>query len=127
MEYKELIFPVCPFPKPRMTQRDKWKKRPIVVKYHIFKDSLKHYAEEYQYNIKGVLSLTFVIPFPESYSKKKKNDLRGNPHLLKPDLDNLVKAFKDALCVNDSHVYKYKDIEKIWGDEGKIIIKETKN
>ncbi len=32
-----MIWEVAPFPKPRMTQRDKWKKRPVVVKYILFK------------------------------------------------------------------------------------------
>jgi Holliday junction resolvase RusA-like endonuclease len=127
MEYDEIIFPIVPFPKPRMTQRDKWKKRPVVVKYHLFKDGLKHYACENKYEVGCELSLTFVMPFPKSYSKKKKESLRGKPHQIRPDLDNLVKAFKDALCLEDSYVYKYNCVQKIWGDEGKIIIKEPKN
>jgi len=129
MEYKNyetIIFPVSPFPKPRMTQRDRWKKRPVVVKYHIYKDSMNHYANEYNYCVDNVLSLTFIIPFPKSYSKKKKQELRGKPHILRPDLDNLLKAFKDALCKEDSYVHTYETIKKIWGDEGQIVVKKLK-
>ena len=72
MEFENITFPVCPFPKPRMTQRDRWKKRPVVVKYHIYKDSMKHYANEFNYCVDENLSLTFIMPFPKSYSKKKK-------------------------------------------------------
>ena len=28
--------------KPRMTQRDKWKKRPCVLRYHAFRDKMRH-------------------------------------------------------------------------------------
>ena len=126
MEFENITFPVCPFPKPRMTQRDRWKKRPVVVKYHIYKDSMKHYANEFNYCVDENLSLTFIMPFPKSYSKKKKNELRGKPHRLRPDLDNLLKAFKDALCQEDSYIHTYSSIQKIWGDDGKIIAKKLK-
>ena len=36
-----VIFRVTPIGKPRMTQRDRWKKRPPVVRYHAFKDQLR--------------------------------------------------------------------------------------
>ncbi|HHE6457291.1 TPA: RusA family crossover junction endodeoxyribonuclease, partial [Proteus mirabilis] len=32
------VFNIEPVPKPRMTQADKWKKRPPVLKYFAFKD-----------------------------------------------------------------------------------------
>ncbi len=127
MEFDIVNFPVSPFAKPRMTQRDRWKKRPVVVKYHIYKDSMKHYANEFNYCVDETLSLTFIIPFPKSYSNKKKNELRGQPHRLRPDLDNLLKAFKDALCKEDSYIHTYQNINKIWGDDGQIIVKKLKN
>lgn len=122
MESNEIIFPVIPCPKPRMTQSDKYKSRPPVIRYRNFQNAICHYANQFRYQVSGELSITFIIPFPESYTIKAKNKLRGNPHTIKPDLDNLIKAFKDALCKNDSFVWKYKMMEKIWGDEGKIII-----
>ena len=33
-------FNVNPVAKPRMTQRDKWKKRPVVDKYYAYKDEM---------------------------------------------------------------------------------------
>jgi Holliday junction resolvase RusA-like endonuclease len=59
---------------------------------------------------------------PKSWSKKKRNELNGKPHTQRPDLDNLIKAFKDALCEDDSHVHTYYNMRKIWGEDGKIII-----
>lgn len=122
MEYNTLTFPVNPFPKPRMTQSDKWKKRPVVVKYHIFKDSLNHYADEFNYTVGEQLSVVFILKMPKSWSEKKKKEFDGQPHQQTPDLDNLVKAFKDALCLEDSYIHTYINMQKKWGREGKIIV-----
>lgn len=123
MSNKETItFDICPFPKPRMTQRDRWAKRPRIVKYHIFCDGLRHYASLNNYEVGKELSLTFIMEMPKSWSKKKRNELNGQPHTQRPDLDNLIKAFKDALCEDDSHVHTYFNMKKVWGEEGKIII-----
>lgn len=117
-----LHLDVSPIGKPRMTQRDKWMKRPPVVRYHIFCQSLKFRAEEHCYKVTDTLSLTFVIPMPPSWSKKKRLAMVGQPHQTKPDLDNLIKAFKDALCEDDSFVHTYEKITKVWGEEGCILV-----
>lgn len=44
-----------------------------------------------------MVDIEFRIPIPQSYSKKKKDELEWTPHNKKPDLDNLVKAVLDAL------------------------------
>lgn len=44
------------------------------------------------------------------------------PHLPTPDLDNLIKAFKDCLMKQDSGVWYYGMMAKIWGPEGLIIV-----
>lgn len=123
MESNEIIFPVNPFSKPRMTQSDKWKKRPVVVKYHIYKEALCHYANMFNYKVSEELSVTFVIKMADSWSKKKKAEFEGKPHRQTPDLDNLVKAFQDCLCTQDNFVHKFKEVNKIWGHEGRIIIR----
>jgi Holliday junction resolvase RusA-like endonuclease len=122
MEYSELIFPVEPCPKPRQTRGDKWKSRPPVIRYRNFQNAMLYYANEFNYKVEEELSLTFIIPIPKSYTKKKKQQLLNQPHVIKPDLDNLIKAFKDALCKDDSHVWKYREMQKIWGEDGKIIV-----
>ena len=38
---KQQIYYINPVSKPRMTQRDVWKKRPVVVKYHAFCDEMR--------------------------------------------------------------------------------------
>ena len=71
----------------------------------------------------SIESLIFFIPMPESWSKKKKEQLCGTLHEQKPDIDNLTKSLFDALCDEDSHIALIKGpLTKIWADEGKIAI-----
>jgi Holliday junction resolvase RusA-like endonuclease len=105
-----------------MTQRDKWMKRPPVVRYHLFSHAIKYCAEEVEYVITDTLSLTFIISMPKSWSNKKKKEMDGQPHRVKPDLDNIVKAFKDCLCEDDSFIHTYQNVRKIWGEKGCILI-----
>lgn len=75
------------------------------------------------YQVPDVLKdITFIIQMPKSWTKKKKQELDGQPHQQKPDLDNILKGFKDALCENDSYIHSYNNVRKIWGYEGKIVI-----
>ena len=43
------------------------------------------------------LSITFFMPIPRSYSKKKQAALEGHYHAKKPDCSNLIKFLEDAL------------------------------
>lgn len=114
-------IPINPVGKPRMTQRDRWAKRPAVVRYYAYCDLLR---EEWANLTSGAevpekLSLVFTIPMPPSWSNKKKSEMIGKPHQQRPDIDNLIKAFLDALCEDDSYVYSVK-AEKYWGSQGAI-------
>lgn len=71
-------------------------------------------------------SVTFVIPMPDSWSKKKKAEHLEEYHRQTPDLDNLEKALKDCLFYehpihNDCEVATAHE-SKIWGKVGMIII-----
>lgn len=101
-----------------MTQADKWKKRPRVMRYRQYADDLRRLAPALTWE---PLSLHFVLPMPKSWSKKKRTLMKNRPHTQKPDLDNLIKAFKDALLKEDSVVWIYGLMIKTWGDEGCII------
>lgn len=102
-----------------MTRADAWKKRKCVVDYWCYKENLSAYLCYYEVPAK-LQNLTFILPMPKSWSKKKKAEMNNTPHQSKPDLDNLIKAFKDCLCDNDSYVHTYNNIKKIWGYEGAI-------
>jgi Holliday junction resolvase RusA-like endonuclease len=121
----DVVIDIIPMGKPRMTIGDRWKKRPATTKYWEFKDELVKQCEAKGYTIGGVFSATFVIPMPESWSKKKKQKMNGHYHQQKPDLDNIIKGVKDCLCKDDSFVHTYTNCRKIWGEEGAIIFHQT--
>lgn len=102
-----------------MTQSDKWKKRPPVVKYFEYANTLKSLDIDVKWE---PLSLHFVMPMPKSWSKKKKAEMIGKPHKQKPDLDNLIKAFQDAVLKEDSIVWIYGTMMKTWGENGCITV-----
>lgn len=113
---------IIPMGKPRMTRRDKWKKRPCVVAYHAFKDQCR--AQDMI--IPVPCKITFNMPMPSSWSQKKKAQMDGQPHLQKPDIDNLVKAVLDAVLEEDSHVWSIS-AEKRWSYMPSIVIYASQN
>ena len=62
---------IQPVAKPRMTRSDRWKKRPVVLKYWQFKDALKEKAEQKNWNLSKDITIYFSIAMPKSWSKKK--------------------------------------------------------
>lgn len=118
-------IPVCPVPKPRMTQRDKWQRRPGVVRYYAFKDALREWVENNKslfVSLSYTYQLVFYIPVPKSWSNKKKSAMHLKPHRQTPDKDNLEKAFLDALMTNDAHVYSSLVEKYWWNGEGHICV-----
>ena len=65
--------------------------------------------------------ITFILPMPESWSKKKKDRMRFKPHQQKPDKDNLEKGLLDAIFEEDCRVWDSR-VSKRWGDQGEIWI-----
>ena len=114
-------FNIKPCPKPRMTRADAWKKRPIVLKYWDFSNELNRQANKLGYIPGDKISLIFFISMPNSWSKKKKDLMLGKPHKQRPDIDNLAKAFMDALLPEDSYVYSLT-AEKYWSNEPSIVV-----
>lgn len=113
-------YHVTPIGKPRMTRSDKWKQRPAVMRYRFFCDDVR--LHDIRLPEAGA-HVTFVIPMPQSWSKKKRALMNGKPRKVKPDIDNLEKALLDALFDNDAHIWDLRKT-KIWGEEGAIIIQE---
>ena len=119
-----MIFEITPIGKPRMTQRDKWLKRPCVVRYRHFADMLRLLAKMKGYELVDGIDAVFVLPMPRSWSQRKKERMNGQPHIVKPDLDNIIKAFQDVLCKDDQKIHTYNCC-KIYGYEGQIVINEN--
>ncbi len=109
-------YQITPVPKPRQTQSDKWNKRPSVMRYRAFADEVR--LSKIVIPESG-LHITFVLPMPDSWSKKKQDRMEGEAHQQKPDLDNLIKALLDALFHDDSHIWDFR-VTKTWGVEGAI-------
>lgn len=114
-------FDVVPMGKPRMTQRDKWQKRPAVVRYHAFCDRLRAEAERLGFTPPDAgMYLRFWLPMPRSWSRKKKRAMIGRPHQQKPDRDNIEKGFLDALMDEDCRIWHIAGSEKRWHLHGAI-------
>jgi Holliday junction resolvase RusA-like endonuclease len=84
-------------------------------------DKLKHAHEGLEIH----LSLEFGFEMPQSYSKKKKEMLRGKGHTLKPDIDNLSKNVLDrgnGILWSDDKNITYIMAMKRWSEYNYIKI-----
>jgi Holliday junction resolvase RusA-like endonuclease len=110
---KRYTFSITPTPAPRMNRSDSWKQRPCVLKYWAFKDELVRQAKKMGFKLGNKISIKCYMPMPESWSETKKHRMDGEPHQQKPDFDNLLKAFCDALTDDDSKIYDGR-CQKFW-------------
>jgi Holliday junction resolvase RusA-like endonuclease len=114
-------FNITPIGKPRMVRSDAWRGRKCVIDYWEYKDELVRQAREQDFTLPSIFAVTFHIPMPSSWSQKKKDRMRGQPHTQKPDIDNICKAIMDCLLPDDSSVWSIH-AEKYWSDVGRIEI-----
>lgn len=108
--------------KPRMTQSDKWNLRPPVVRYRAYCDHLRLLAGMWKVPSGGI-TVVFRIPMPRKWRKREREVRKGQPHQQKPDIDNLLKGFLDALCECDAHIYDVRAM-KCWDERGAIEVYE---
>ncbi len=113
-------IPIAPCPAPRQVRSDAWRPRPMVVRYRAFRDKIRTLVRG---SLEPQFEVEFHVPMPPTWSKKKKATMAGQPHQNRPDLDNYLKAFIDALCEEDKFVYAVR-ASKFWAEEGEIILKE---
>lgn len=102
-------YDITPCPKPRMTRRDKWAKRPCVLRYRAFEDKCR----ARRMKLPQPCRVIFHIAMPASWTDSKRAAMVGMPHRQKPDLDNLIKALWDAVHKEDSHLSSVT-AEKRW-------------
>ena len=107
--------------KPRMTRRDKWEKRPPVMRYRAIAKEMQLQANLQVYTPYPAIKATIGIKMPKSWSKKKKREKLGTPHQQKPDVDNITKAIMDILCKDDAFIY-HIDIKKFWAEESIVLL-----
>jgi Holliday junction resolvase RusA-like endonuclease len=74
-------------------------------KYNDYKVDLLTEAKKVGFTLPPCgLKITFYIPVPRTWSKKKKKLHHGIIHQSKPDIDNLTKAFLDSLVAEDKFI-----------------------
>lgn len=116
------MFQVTPVRKPRQTRSDKWKQRPTVMRYREFADQLRAEARALGFTMpESGARVTFWLPMPDSWGAKVKAINEGQPHRRAPDVDNLLKAFLDALYSDDSGIWNVT-AEKRWATKGCITV-----
>ena len=72
--------------------------------------------------------LTAYMPIPKSYSKKKKEELRGQPHSKRPDVDNIAKFYLDTfggVCYEDDGHVSTLVAKKVYSDKPRVEITFT--
>lgn len=102
-------IPGEPVSKPRQTQRDKWQKRPNVMKYRAWADEVRLRMGQMPGDV-GRLDVVFYFTIPT-----RRKGLAGTPHRQRPDIDNCIKAVMDALFHQDSAIHQVS-ARKFWDD-----------
>lgn len=115
------IYNIEPMGAVRLSRQDKFAPSKRANKYFRYGADIRALGV----TMPEVPRLVFTLPMPPSWSKKKKDLMRGKPHLSKPDCDNLLKGLQDSIYYkrDDAHVW-CGWMEKRWGDEGSIEITE---
>lgn len=108
------VVPGEPIPKPRQTRSDKWKERPCVIRYRDWADKARSEAGAIPAAAQHA-DIVAYLPLPKSLSLKKRQELAGTPHRVKPDLDNIVKSCLDALLSRDQGIHEIR-AKKRWED-----------
>jgi len=112
----KFVVPGNPMGKPRMTQRDVWAKRDVVVRYRAYADAIRAACGPVPENPVGVNVIAYIA-MPASWSEKKKASLDGLGQRQKPDYDNISKSIGDALFSDDSVLFAATCV-KFWCREG---------
>lgn len=117
VEHPTVTFTISgnPLGKPRMSQRDKWKKRPAVLRYRAWADAARASAPAGLPQRPVRVDWRAFIAMPKSWPKRRKVKMAGQLHQAKPDRDNIDKALLDSLWPQDSFV-AVGLIEKRWED-----------
>ena len=112
---------ITPIPAPRQNRADRWKKRPVVLRYRAYSDALRQACLAADFVLGEAIYMEFHFPIPPSWSKKKKNKLLGKPKKSRPDTDNLAKGLMDSLLPENCKVW-HIEAKKFWSETGFIIL-----
>lgn len=116
--YRFIVVPGVPVSKPRQTASDRWKTddardekrrtRPNVKRYHDWVNEARRCAGHLPANPQR---LDVIAYFPLT-----RKAVKGNPHMVRPDSDNILKAVADGLFPkNDAMIHEMR-IKKRYDD-----------
>ncbi len=112
MNNQVLIFTGDVVGKPRMTKKDKWKARTATSKYWAFKDLLTIIARQQRFTLSNRISIEVEIAMPKSWTPTRKKAMSMQPHMQKPDIDNILKSIQDILLKDDSGIWEVHIIKR---------------
>lgn len=106
--------------KPRMTQRDKWIKRDVVMRYRAMKDEIRIRGVQ----IPDAFVAVIYLPMPKSWPPAYKLEMNGTKHQVKPDHDNASKALSDCGRLQDQRIHDGRAIKR-WAYRPRLVIVNT--
>jgi Holliday junction resolvase RusA-like endonuclease len=117
---------ICPVPasRPRVCRFGTF----YQPKYEAFKKELTKWFEDnkgYVFTQAASVKISFDIPMPKSFSKKKRLDVVDSPHTQRPDIDNLIKAVLDSMngtVISDDSIIWSMTSTKTWRENPCIYI-----
>jgi Holliday junction resolvase RusA-like endonuclease len=121
-EVIHFVVPTAAIGKPRMTRRDKWKKRPCVVAYRAWCDLVREHcpnpppAERVE-----EITITARYVLPPSLSERERRERAFKRKRTKPDGDNIIKALCDALWKRDEALGDLS-ISRQWNTEDTMAV-----
>lgn len=112
----------APVAKPRMTRRDRWMPSKAAARYWAWADIVKLTAKPLFRRgplfCPVLIEATFFLPIPASCARPERSRRAGTPHVLKPDIKNLIAGLEDALngiaWNDDSQIVGYEKCCKYW-------------
>jgi len=121
MQIHRFSVPGPPPGKPRMTRRDRWDRRPSVVRYREWCDAVRRVAGKIP-PAETVTDCSWSAWFapPKSWSRRRAQAALGCPHRGRPDRDNIDKALLDALWPKGDSAIARGTIEKRWGEPSRL-------
>jgi Holliday junction resolvase RusA-like endonuclease len=96
-----------------MTRRDRWAKRPCVLKY---------FEWAHRARLEWLMKGGGRIPNPAGvnvrcfFALTNKKAIPGSPHRMRPDADNVLKAVLDALFPKGDAMVYHQLIDSYWDD-----------
>lgn len=110
---------VAAMAKPRQTRRDKWAKRPAVVRYREWCSLLRRVASPPDPNTVDSFNWMASFQFPARWRKSLRV---GGHHRQRPDRDNLDKAFLDCLWPDSDSGIAAGWIQKVWAEKNAFVV-----